>query len=323
MRIWLLILVTFGCGNRADERKQVERKPPPPAPVARGCENPGGTVCVDDEVVQCASDRQLGSAVERCNGGCNAGKCVETCAVRDVELVYVVDNAHQLLSFDPKKLPNDPFHLIGKLTCDPRSSPNSMAVDRKGVAWINYHSGVLHKVSIIDGKCKQAITPDGAPAAFGMGFVTDGPNATTEKLFVASIADSQFAELDIAQKRPPWRAISTFTSAKNPELTGTGGGQLFGFFPADDGFVQEIDRATGKLLGKRMPVGSPKGQVGAWAFAHWGGKFYVFVTIDERSMVYEVDGKTGKSTRVRDNLPTEIVGAGVSTCAPLLESVPP
>ncbi|MBA3500921.1 MAG: hypothetical protein H0T65_11135 [Deltaproteobacteria bacterium] len=323
MRSWLFILVAFGCGNRGDDsKKQVEHKSPVPVEPRR-CENPGGNVCVDDEVVICASDGKLGSAVERCNGGCNAGKCVETCAVRDVELVYVVDDAHQLHSFDPKKLPNDPFHRIGKLTCDPRSSPNSMAVDRKGVAWFNYHSGVLHKVSIIDVKCKQAITPSGAPTAFGMGFVTDGPNATTEKLFVASISDSQFAELDVTQKRPPWKAISTFTSAKNPELTGTGGGQLFGFFPAGEAFIQEIDRATGKLVGKRMPVGSPRGKVGAWAFAHWGGKFYVFVTIDDNSMVYEVDGKTGRFARVREKLPTQIVGAGVSTCAPLLESVPP
>ena len=273
--------------------------------------------------MRCEGDGTFGSAVERCNGGCRAGKCVETCAVQDVELVYVVDDAHQLMSFDPKKLPSDPFHTIGKLACEPTSSPNSMAVDRKGVAWVNYHSGVLHKVSIIDGKCQQAITPDGAPKAFGMGFVTDGPNATTEKLFVVAIGSSQLAELDVTQKRPPWDPITTLTSAKNPELTGTGGGQLFGFFPEDGGFVQEIDRKTGALLGKQLPVGAPKGAIGAWAFAHWGGKFYVFVTVDDNSMVYEIDGKSGVSKRVREKLPTEIVGAGVSTCAPLLESVPP
>ena len=93
-------------------------------------------------------------------------------------------------------------------------------------------------------------------------------------------------------------------------------------FPSGDAFVQEIDRATGKLVGKRMLVLS-KGHVDAWAFAHWGGKFYVFVTIDDNSMVFEVDCKTGESKRVIEKLPTQIVGAGVSTCAPLLESVAP
>jgi hypothetical protein len=318
---WLFIVVAIGCGNRGDEpRKQA---PPVPIPAPADCDSPGARVCSGDEVVLCDSDRTFGSAVERCSGGCRAGKCVETCAVQDVELVYVVDDAHQLMSFDPRKLPNDPFHIIGKLACDPASSPNSMAVDRKGVAWINYHSGVLHKVSIIDGKCQAAISPTGAPKAFGMGFVSDGPKATTEKLFVVSHGDSRFAELDVAQKRPPWREIATLKTAKNPELTGTGGGQLFGFFPADGGFVQEIDRGTGVLLGKPMPVGAPRGEIGAWAFAHWGGNFYVFVTIDDNSMVFEIDGKTGQSTRVREKLATEIVGAGVSTCAPLLESVAP
>lgn len=282
-------------------------------------------MCVDEDVVECLASGALGKVVERCNGGCNAGACVETCAVRDVELVYVVDADHHLKSFDPRKLPGDPFHEVGKLACDARSSPFSMAVDRMGIAWVNYHSGAVYRVSIIDGKCMQARIPEGAPAEFGMGFVTDGPKATTEKLFVAAYDDVAFAELDVSQKRPRWKPIGTFASAKNPELTGTGGGQLYGFFPegGDDGFVQEIDRATGKLVGKRLRVGAPRGELGAWAFAHWGGKFYVFVTIDNNSMVYELDGKTGTSRRVLEDLPSRIVGAGVSTCAPLLESVAP
>jgi outer membrane protein assembly factor BamB len=199
-----------------------------------------------------------------------------------------------------------------------------MAVDRLGVAWINYHSGLIYKVSIIDGKCKQAVTTDGAPNEFGMGFVSDGPNADTEKLFVSEFNGTELAELDISRKQPLWKRVGDFTTAKNPELTGTGGGQLFGFFPEDgDGFVQEIDRTSGKLVGKRLPVGSPKGKVNAWAFAHWGGKFYIFVAIEDNSMVYELDRKTGASKRVIEHLPMRIVGAGVSTCAPLLESVPP
>jgi len=323
--LFAVVVIVAGCGNRERDR------PPEPAstgPVAKpkptGCEKPGGTVCVDDEVVECLANRTLGASVKRCDGGCNAGACVETCALQDVELVYVVDVDHTLKSFDPKLLPNDPFHTVGKLTCDSRSSPFSMAVDRKGIAWVNYHSGAVYRVSIIDAKCLQARYPDGpATKEFGMGFVSDGPGATTEKLFVAAYDQGTFAELDVSAKQPLWKPVGAFDAVKNPELTGTGGGQLFGFFPEDgDGFVQEIDRTSGKLLGKRMKVGSPKGELGGWAFAHWGGKFYVFVTIDGNSMVYEVDGKTGTSKRVLDHLPSRIVGAGVSTCAPLLEAAP-
>ena len=43
------------------------------------------------------------------------------------------------------------------------------------------------------------------------------------------------------------------------------------------------------------------------------------MTIDDNSMVIAVDRKTGKHQVVREHLPYRIVGAGVSTCAPLLE----
>lgn len=287
-----------------------------------GCDKPGGTVCVDEDVVECRADRSLGAVVKRCDGGCNAGACVETCALQDVELVYVVDADHTLRSFDPKKLPGDPFHTVGKLACDGRSSPFSMAVDRRGIAWVNYHSGAVYRVSIIDGRCLQAREPVDAPNEFGMGFVSDGDERET--LYVTAYNDARFAELDVTRKAPRWKPLGQFVASKNPELTGTSAGELFGFFPEEgDGFVQQIDRASGKLLGKRMPVGTPRGALGGWAFAHWGGKFYVFVTIDNNSMVYEVDRKTGASKRILEKLPSRIVGAGVSTCAPLLESVPP
>ena len=292
VRKLVIILALVGCGNRDRERDR-EQAPPRSVPAT----TPGHTP--------------------------DAAELKNTCALRDVELVYVIDTAHVLSSFDPKLLPNDPFHVIGTLACDPQSSPNSMAVDRMGVAWIDYHSGAVHKASIIDAKCVRGSKPTGAPNAFGMGFVTDGPNAETEKLFVASNEDTTLAELEPSPLR--WRPIGAFTKGKSPELTGTGGGQLFGFFPSEDGksFISEIDKRSGVLVGKPLAVGAPKGNVDAWAFAHWGGKFYVFVTIDNNSMVFEVDGKTGNSKRVLDHLPREIVGAGVSTCAPLLESVPP
>jgi len=52
-----------------------------------------------------------------------------------------------------------------------------------------------------------------------------------------------------------------------------------------------------------------------YAFAHWGGVFYIFVTSDT-STVRAIDRKTGAYQLVLDNLPYRITGAGVSTCAP-------
>ena len=315
MRIAIAVLFLLACGKREESKPEIAT---PPKPV---CE-PGKTMCAGDNVFKCLPNGQRGDLVERCNARCAAGKCVDTCAIRDVELVYVVDNQHNLASFDPKKLPDDPFHPIAKLSCETKETPFSMGVDRLGIAWVLYRSGMLYRVSIIDGKCMPGTRPKG-PSLFGMGFVSDGPNANTEKLFVAQFEGRQLGTIDVSKHEPAWQLRGWLPDGHNPELSGTGAGKLYGFFPADGGFVQEIDPATAKLVGTRMNVGAPTGHIGGWAFAHWGGNFYVFVTIDGNSMVYELDGKTGESKRVRENLPSPIVGAGVSTCAPLLESVAP
>lgn len=65
------------------------------------------------------------------------------------------------------------------------------------------------------------------------------------------------------------------------------------------------------------------GQVRAWAFAQWGGKFYIFVTTQNligttNSTVRTIDRATGQSATILQNLPNIIVGAGVSTCAPVV-----
>src|SRR5688572_32871061 len=106
----LACILVVACSTKRDEpKREVPNRPPPmaqPKPPPP-CEKPGGTVCVADEVVECLANGQLGTPLSRCNGGCNAGKCVETCAVRDAELVYTVDADNNLMSFDPRKLPGD------------------------------------------------------------------------------------------------------------------------------------------------------------------------------------------------------------------------
>ena len=66
------------------------------------------------------------------------------------------------------------------------------------------------------------------------------------------------------------------------------------------------------------------GTANAWAFAFWGGKFYIFVTAQTDifsspvSSVRVIDRATGAASTALSNLPTPIVGAGVSTCAPVV-----
>ena len=88
-----------------------------------------------------------------------------------------------------------------------------------------------------------------------MGFVSDGPKATTEKLFVAAETDSELATLDTATFPTRWTKVGEVVAkqARSPELTGTSEGRLYGYFPGEvgRGFVQELDR-TGNAIGERV-----------------------------------------------------------------------
>lgn len=328
LRSWILVVCAVSaCKERREPPAASEREATPaPTPTPR-CE-PGKPLCVGDDVTACKPDGSVGEKLASCKGRCSDGACVDTCALQDVELIYAVSNDATLFRFDPRKLPGDPFHRIATLTCDPSSTLNSMAVDRSGIAWLGYHNGKVHRASIIDGKCAAAgAAPRGAPTTFGMGFVTDGPKATTEKLFVAGAAgkSKQLATLDTSTTPTTWTPVAAIPlAAEHPELTGTGDGRLFAYFPSPGrGFVQELDRATAKPIGDRWTLeGGTRDRVSSYAFAHWGGVFYVFSTADRNSTVHAIHMKTGKQELVKQNLPYAIVGAGVSTCAPLLESVP-
>ncbi len=57
----------------------------------------------------------------------------------------------------------------------------------------------------------------------------------------------------------------------------------------------------------------------AWAFAFWGGRYYVFIeeTLAPSTDVWRLDPSDGSFERVLEDTGYRIVGAGVSTCAPV------
>jgi hypothetical protein len=289
-------------------------------------------VCVGDDVVACEGG-ELGRRIRSCKDGCKDGRCVANCSTAGAELVYVVDIAGNFMSFDPRKLPGDPFRKIGHLDCEAShagASPFSMAVDRQGIAWVLYSDGAMFKVSIGDARCQRTTYVPSASGAltFGMGFATDAPGGTTEKLYIAANAsDHTLSAIDTEERNPTARDLGTLVvSDQNPELTGTADARLYGFYPAtrEPAYVQEIDRRTAAPIGTKWTLGDKAlGRVSAYAFAQWGGKFYVFATsatgqfgADESSMVHVVDRATGKHSVLLENIAYRIVGAGVSTCAP-------
>lgn len=313
MRGLLLVVAALGACGKSDPPGQTRVEDDP----EERCDPKETRVCVGTRVVAC-EDGKLGRALRQCSDTCRKGQCVGQCA-ETAELIYVVDSHDQLLSFDPRKLPSDPFKLIGVMNCDAAGSPFSMSVDRGGTAWVLYTGGELFEVSTIDAKCKPSGFKRVATRTFGMGFVTDVAGGKSEKLYVAANDGSHdLMTIDTTKDEP----TATFTAklpltSQHPELTGTSEGRLFGFFPSssDASFVQEIDRKSGAFVGTKWELGDRLAFVEAYAFAHWGGVFYIFVT-SGASTVRAVDRRTGAYQLVLDNLPYRITGAGVSTCAP-------
>lgn len=330
--VWILVLVVAACQTRHDP----SASPPAPGTPHLGalqgdddaCDPKQPKVCMGQDVVECRDDGHLGRRLRACHHGCSEGKCEQTCEDDNTKLIYLVSTNNDFLSFDPRKLPNDPFHLVGKLHCRAGGSPFSMSVDRNGVAWVLYGDGELFKVNITDAKCEPTKFRAGSTGSltFGMGFATDKPGGDSEKLYVAdNDFTNQLSSIDMKDLSPHRVGTLSAVEAQNPELTGTSEARLFGFFPAEGApsFVQEIDRATAQPMGKKFQLGSePLGNVSAYAFAQWGGVFYIFTTItdpetfEENSMVRTIDRATGKYRTVMSQVRYRISGAGVSTCAP-------
>ena len=313
------------------------------------CQPEKGNACSNNNVVVCNPDGTFGAEVEMCRSDetCLDGECRGGCTTEGIELIYLVDEQKRFLSFDPRLLPGDPFRLLGILGC-PVTKPSlqmppglvgpfSMSVDRKGKAWVEYSSGEIFNVSIENAAC----TATGyVPAAsgmnlFGMGFVSDEANESVEKLYIAGGGRSaepsgRLAVVDVGAADYTPQIIGSYAAQSDfsPELTGTSDGKLYGFFPvisSGPAFIQEIDTGTGMPFGPRWDLGTTGlgGAIRSWAFAQWGGKFYVFVAVNTggigvSSTVRSIDKATGTYTIELDSIPYNIPGAGVSTCAPIV-----
>ncbi len=305
--------------------------------------NHGGQTCVGDTLHVCNIDGTLGPVVKECalescrNGGC-IGDQPEICpGVEGVNLIYVITEGNELLSFDPSGDMNE-FKTIGVLSCPAGNAfpgfgggganPFSMSVDRMGTAWVLYTSGEIFEVSTKDASCEKSTFVPGTKGfqVFGMGFVADAPGETTEKLFIAGGDVDTPASTDLATLDTTTMEITPIAPVAvlvyGPELTGTGDANLYGYYPGTDSKVVRFDKKTAAIQTK-WPLPTLDGNIRAWAFAHWGGRFYIFVTAGDlfgpvaNSQVIRLDPVTGDAKTLLENLPYKIVGAGVSTCAPI------
>jgi hypothetical protein len=264
-----------------------------------------------------------GSAAGGTAGGFAGG--ISDCAV-GAELIYTVDQNNQFSSFDPRLLPNNAFTTIGTLNCPAAAgdTPYSMSVDRNAIAWVIYDSGTLFRVEIAQNlRCtKTTFAAQMGVKRFGMGFVSDVPMGQNETLFIAGtstdggISISQFGTLSTSA---PYLMSLKATLTGSPELTGTGLATLWGFFPnLTPPLVAQIDKTTGANL-VSYTAAPLNGDPRAWAFAFWGGDFFIFLkrATDTSTTVWRMNGQTHAVTAAIPNSGKTIVGAGVSTCAPV------
>jgi hypothetical protein len=79
--------------------------------------------------------------------------------------------------------------------------------------------------------------------------------------------------------------------------------------------VAEIDKKTGAILSEAPQQGIDQKPGLNFAFAFWGGDFYMFVGPYGQTGVYRYSPNTSATTLVK-TVSLSIVGASTSTCAP-------
>jgi hypothetical protein len=253
---------------------------------------------------------------------------VSNCPDAASTLIYVVTAQNELLSFYP---PSAAFTRIGSVACPVAAGwqPFSMAVDRTGTAYVLFTdralaSGQIFRVSTLTAACAATAYVGGQSGinTFGMGFVGN-PDGLTDTLYVAADEGtnvaSRLAKIDVRTLQ--MTVVGRFfpQTVAMAELSGTGDGRLFAFYTihgATSSAVAQVDTTTAQVTANDDLVNLPQG--GGWAFAFWGGDFYLFTApggLGAGSQVTRFRPSDG-SQAVVAMLPTTIVGAGVSTCAP-------
>jgi hypothetical protein len=227
--------------------------------------------------------------------------------------VYVLTNNQDVYRFDPPTLN---FKKLGTLDCGGFSSPYSMAVARNATAYSVFDDGSLHSFSLATLKCQDTSFEAGQQGfdTFGMGFSSDGGN--NETLFVSNADGSGLGRIDLTTMKLSKIGNYDKISAR-AELTGTGDGKLFGAFEGTPYVVAEIDKVKASILSqaKQDAINYPPSSSN-FAFAFWGGDFWLFVGPGSSTDVFQYEPDSGKTTKVA-SVDFEIVGAGVSTCAPI------
>jgi hypothetical protein len=260
-----------------------------------------------------------GSTTSTSSTGTGAPACSD-----EAKLMYVLSSTNKIYQFAPT---TQQFTVFATPDCVAGGVPNSMAIDRNFVAWLNYVGGTAGQVFAFDLKTKTGCTAMlTLPAGFtqvGMGFSSDTPGGATETLYVDGIGGAGLGKIDTATKT--FTKIATFgndatLAGGSCELTGDGLGNLYGYFNTSPNVrIAQIDKSNANILSDDEIVGV--GPPSDWAFGVWGGDFYLFAAPNGNtngdSSVIHYQPSTGvvNKTYIPD-VGFTVNGAAVSTCAP-------
>lgn len=234
--------------------------------------------------------------------------------------IFVVSDQAQLFRFDPSSAA---FTLVGAIDCTAASSPASMAVDRGGTGYVTFEDGSMFEVSTETASCTPTAFMGGQNnGGVGSCFLADA-GGQGERLFMAEnfkpdpdlvVVDTQAFGTSLVGSLP--------TDLGAVELTSAGDGRLFAFgddyemtYPPER-VLAELSPTDATVL-SAMPLAFPSTYFG-FAFAFWGGDFYFFTgNADGNSTVARLaaDGSFDASYAALSG--QNLVGAGVSPCAPL------
>ena len=151
---------------------------------------------------------------------------------------------------------------------------------------------------------------------FGMGFSTTSPSVD-DALFIAGGTCPVFRRRG-REARP--RDVSDGERRQRARVPahGTGSGDLWGFSRNDGSHSSRLDKTPGATPTSIRSRRSTAGR--AWAFAFHGGSFWVFLRkmSDGATTVYQINASNGQLVGSTPAAGRTIVGAGVSTCAPVI-----
>jgi hypothetical protein len=199
-----------------------------------------------------------------------------------------------------------------------------MAIDRDGTAWLGFDDGAIFKVSTDTLQC----LPSGYETAqlnwtkFGMAFV-GGRFDQAEVLYLADgepLIDATSSSRGLARVDPSTLRLEIIgplsgLQERACELTGLETDVLHVFCSGTPSTLAVVKPDDSRVL---STTNLPLGKVRSFAIAQWSGSDYVFSSAYSGSPSRVDRYVAGHGTkRVVQRSEYEIVGAGVSTCAPV------